>query len=568
MLSLQKSIRIYRKSSLQNRISIRILILMSIFVAFSDFLSIALIYPLLGYLNASHLRSSPPLVFLSDTFGINPSSSNLCLLIVTIIILAATTRIILSRQLTVTSGNIAFATMSDAFDKIILSGIDVKRYHDESNVATHLGSSFDEIAAYFEALSSLVTHTLSCILLIILSVLIVGYRLFAFVALLILLYLGFDRLRTNNTSSYSSLPLYRSKLIRLVSHVYRNSEQLFFTENSEYWSSRYYETLTRLRLIRKESSFYSNLPRYCFELFIILMVCMIFIFTNLTSPSNGNNLSRTLLLIVVLYRIMPSFQQIYSSFNSLKINQEYVYNALCIIPPYLITAYRPKIQPEQYSPALTRITVDFSNRTTNIIDSNQTYTRSSKTLSFEKGFFYLIRAKTGIGKSTLIRSMAGLEESQFNDSTYEMDDNSSLDHPNHLIYSSIYFIPQDTFICEGTILDNIVYDFQDVDLNRVWKILRIICLHDDIDSLSDGIYTILTSDGFPLSGGQLQRIILGRALYSQRNWLLMDEATSALDKNTERQVLANLRSTGLTLISISHTTPHPELFDFIINISD
>lgn len=121
---------------------------------------------------------------------------------------------------------------------------------------------------------------------------------------------------------------------------------------------------------------------------------------------------------------------------------------------------------------------------------------------------------------------------------------------------AISYVPQDVFILEGSILENISIGYPTPgkgDLN-VQEAIGFSQLNPYIDDLPNGINTRLLERGSNLSGGQRQRIGIARALYTRPQLLILDEATSALDGQTERDfsvALSNLKGER-TVIAIAH----------------
>ena len=90
-----------------------------------------------------------------------------------------------------------------------------------------------------------------------------------------------------------------------------------------------------------------------------------------------------------------------------------------------------------------------------------------------------------------------------------------------------------------------------------------------MSELENGVDTILGERGAGLSGGQMQRIAIARAIYSDSPILLLDEATSALDEATERKLLSNLRSmTDKTVLIVTHRPQALEICDKVINFAE
>jgi ATP-binding cassette subfamily C protein len=120
----------------------------------------------------------------------------------------------------------------------------------------------------------------------------------------------------------------------------------------------------------------------------------------------------------------------------------------------------------------------------------------------------------------------------------------------------VSYVPQKPGIVSGTILDNVALgvDFEQVDRDAVEEALRISHLGELLDTLPEGIDTALGKLMDNLSGGQMQRIGLARALYFKPSLLVMDEATSALDAESESQIYAALNQMRgeVTVVMIAH----------------
>ena len=115
-------------------------------------------------------------------------------------------------------------------------------------------------------------------------------------------------------------------------------------------------------------------------------------------------------------------------------------------------------------------------------------------------------------------------------------------------------IPQQVFMMAGTIRDNVVFGADRGDREKLRRALRIARLEEFVDSLKDGPDTEVGEAGVQLSGGQIQRIGIARAVYSDAPVIVCDEATSALDGDTEASLLraiALLRKEK-TLIAVTH----------------
>ena len=115
------------------------------------------------------------------------------------------------------------------------------------------------------------------------------------------------------------------------------------------------------------------------------------------------------------------------------------------------------------------------------------------------------------------------------------------------------YVPQGNFLLSGTIRDNIAFVSDKSDDEKIIQAAKIACAYDFISRLPDGLDTVVGENGKGLSEGQIQRIAIARAVYSNAPVIIFDEATSALDADTEGQLLKTLKTLkNKTCILISH----------------
>ena len=138
---------------------------------------------------------------------------------------------------------------------------------------------------------------------------------------------------------------------------------------------------------------------------------------------------------------------------------------------------------------------------------------------------------------------------------------------------NIGYVPQEVFIFNGSLAENIALGYKEIDMGRVAQVLEMVSLSSWCKSLQEGIHSKLGEGGGKLSGGQKQRIGIARALYKGATILFLDEATSALDNNTEReinQMLLQLKEhvPDLTILSIAHRESTLAYCNRVINLEE
>jgi ABC-type multidrug transport system fused ATPase/permease subunit len=174
-------------------------------------------------------------------------------------------------------------------------------------------------------------------------------------------------------------------------------------------------------------------------------------------------------------------------------------------------------------------------------------------LNIQKGESIALIGKSGAGKTTLVDVVLGLLLPQEGDII--VDGRSVYDNLRSW-QNLIGYIPQSIFLIEDTIKKNIAFGIAEdlIDYQKLHKAIEAAQLKELVDELPNGLETFVGERGVRLSGGQRQRIGIARALYHEREILVLDEATAALDNETESLVTEAIKSLSgqKTMIIIAH----------------
>lgn len=175
-----------------------------------------------------------------------------------------------------------------------------------------------------------------------------------------------------------------------------------------------------------------------------------------------------------------------------------------------------------------------------------------------RGEIIALCGESGIGKSTLLHLITGVLHPQ-SGRIYAVTNGGEigLDETTRCAFA---YVPQSSMLISGTIAENICFT-REIDMDKLAKCAEIACIKEFILSLPDGFDTVLGEEGGGLSGGQIQRLAIARALYYDADVLLLDEATGALDEETEQKVMENIRKLGITCIAVTHRTTAINLCD-------
>jgi ATP-binding cassette subfamily B protein RaxB len=175
---------------------------------------------------------------------------------------------------------------------------------------------------------------------------------------------------------------------------------------------------------------------------------------------------------------------------------------------------------------------------------------SNLNLSIKAGESVAIVGPSGCGKTTLAKIMLGLFEPE----TGKIEvDNIDIKHLGLSQYrSQIAAVMQDDQLLSGSIADNISFFDPELDMAQVEWAANTAAIAEDIMQMTMGYNTLVGDMGAALSGGQIQRLLLARALYRKPKILFMDEATSNLDTTLEASVNYAVKDLDVTRVIIAH----------------
>jgi ATP-binding cassette subfamily B protein RaxB len=178
------------------------------------------------------------------------------------------------------------------------------------------------------------------------------------------------------------------------------------------------------------------------------------------------------------------------------------------------------------------------------------YIINNLSLDIEPGDCVAITGASGSGKTTLIKIMLGLLQPTSGTVRIDGYDITKLGLKNYR--KKVAAVMQNDTLLAGSIADNIAFFEPEPNYLRIEKCARLASIHDDIAKMPMGFNTLAGDMGSNLSGGQVQRLILARALYQQPMILFLDEATSHLDLENESRIASQVQNLAVTRIIIAH----------------
>ena len=246
--------------------------------------------------------------------------------------------------------------------------------------------------------------------------------------------------------------------------------------------------------------------------------------------------------------LRSSFNRIFSSYNFINYSEAVINKIYNLIK---------EDKPEKNSFMTSSEKILFQNKISfknisYVYPNSKKYILKDIDLTVNNNSIFAIAGKSGSGKTTLINLMMGLISPCVGEI---LIDGKPLTNSNIFSYQEmIGFVSQKTTIINGSIKENICFGNTDYNSNDFNKAIKLAELENFINKQKNKTDAIIGEDGSTISGGEIQRIGIARALLNKPKILILDEATNALDKKTEDLILGTIKklTSELTVIIVSH----------------
>lgn len=189
-------------------------------------------------------------------------------------------------------------------------------------------------------------------------------------------------------------------------------------------------------------------------------------------------------------------------------------------------------------------------------------------LKVEPGETVCVVGPTGVGKSTLLALTVRFYDPD--GGGIELGGIDVRNLPLSALRRVIALVPQDPWILDGTIAQNVAFGRSGASFEDVLEAGRVALVEEFAGSLPDGYHTVVGEGGSFLSGGQRRRVALARALLRKARVLLLDEPTSGLDAESEARVMEAIRraAAGRTVLMVSHRLQLAAVADRVVVVED
>lgn len=313
-----------------------------------------------------------------------------------------------------------------------------------------------------------------------------------------------------------------------------------------------------------KQSILDQIPRFWLE-FVCLISILIYAFFFIKPNSQYNDIIPILGIFAIAgFRILPSLNRIVATIQIIrygKASVQKIYDELSFLETNH-EIFTKNIFKDKFKNLLIK-NINFS------YNGSSSKILNNVNLEISKNEFIGIIGESGSGKTTLINLIAGLIQSN-NGSI--LINNIDINKIKTDWQKKIGYVPQNIYILDDTIRNNIAFevDHSKISYDQVIKSIKLATLDKFVEQLPDKIDSQLGENGSSLSGGQIQRIGIARALYKNPEILILDEPTSSLDEKTESefiQILNRIKS-KYTIIIISHRFSSIKYCDKIFEIKN
>ena len=359
---------------------------------------------------------------------------------------------------------------------------------------------------------------------------------------------------------------YRNKYIKFLNQGFGLFKETMIYQKKKYVIENFMDNVKADLKTSAFSKIISSIPRLFIEVIsvsIILGTSYLFLKNN---PDNIESFIPTITLFAISFiRVIPSINKIVVQLTRIKFFATSSNNLNNIINKQL--EYKDLFKKNNVTE------INFNSLDIKNVSFN--YSQSGKKIltdinvSINKGDKVAIIGETGSGKSTLLNLMLGLLE--YNEGKILLNNKIDLKSNLKNWYSNLSFVPQEVYLFDGSIKENIILkdDLDQEGYSNLIEVTKDSQIDSFISNLEKSFETNVGDRGVEISGGQKQRIGIARALFHNNGVLCFDEATSALDTKTEDLIVSKITSDeNTTFISVTHRVNTLKYFNKVITVKD
>jgi ABC-type multidrug transport system fused ATPase/permease subunit len=342
--------------------------------------------------------------------------------------------------------------------------------------------------------------------------------------------------------------------------------------NSSYFINRFRTDRTFAADAYVKSLWLGQIPKYILEFGLVLSGTFLFFFTQATSTS-VDAIGKIVVFLAVSGRLIPSIIRLQSHLIGLHSNTGTSQSINVLVETlsriHATSAPNFSIDSENSLHKNLETPIDIIFEKVNFSYQEDVKIFDFGNLHIQAGRSVAVIGKSGVGKTTLVQLILGLTEPSSGKVT--------LNKKSPIVWmesnlGSVSYLPQAVTTVSGNIAENIALGVvpELIDDSKIRLALKIAALDNWVESLPLALRTTIGDNGLRLSGGQLQRIGIARAVYKTPSLIVLDEPTSSLDQETEKTFLnmLTLLHGKSTIVMITHKLDLLEHVDDIILVEE
>lgn len=434
------------------------------------------------------------------------------------------------------------------YQKIINQPYDYHISKNSSEIMSAIALKTNDATLCLVTILNIFSAIITIILIIAIGLIKFFYPTVFTVVILILIYLlilkySKNKLK-NNSDSISKL--FNLK-IKILQESFIGIRNIILDNNAVFYYEKFKSLEFHLKRLQLINTLYSVLPRNIIEIIILLSGAIAIYYLAVSSIGLVDYFPIIGAIIFSVQKMLPLTNQILSGTSNIIGTHKNVLDILEMTQLDFVGA-----QKEDYKKSRDLVRSINFNSVSFRYPENKNFTLRDVTIQINRGDRVGIVGPSGGGKTTLVDLASGLLKPISGAVKVDgVDIFNSKEWRN-----SIAYVPQNIFLFDASIRSNITFGvgLKHVDEDRLIDAVERAQMSSFVRSLPDGLETIVGERGTRLSGGQVQRIGIARALYKKVNFLILDEATSAVDGKTESALVDSLVALdpGLTLVMIAH----------------
>jgi ABC-type bacteriocin/lantibiotic exporter with double-glycine peptidase domain len=377
-----------------------------------------------------------------------------------------------------------------------------------------------------------------------------------------------NRYRPRLQHAYSQEWLLKNSMGQTLAEPLAGLKHIRLNGGERYFQRRYETQLQELGQLQLMRLWALEVPALTIHTLTYAAILGLVVYLVFLYGEGDNVVSQAALFALAGYRLIPSLRVLFWQFGQLEAGLAPFHALYDDLLLSLDRAQKPRVQ-------LPRLVMTSSIALENVSFS---YLQNDQSLPIFSALNLTIPrlacvgfvGPTGKGKTTLVHLLIGLLEAQ--QGRLLVDGQPLAREQLRAYQNGIGYVPQDNFLQDGTILQNIAFghDPADIDREQAMRAAALAQLEEFVGQLPDGYETQVGERGIRLSGGQRQRIGIARALYGDPEILVFDEATSALDEGTETYVMSAIQSLARTktILIVAHRLTTVKACDVIYYLDE